>query len=153
MERSRSLWRERRDEFIVLLQLSLFRNFMQSDRSLGCFIGFGGSAQAGEYSKHCFVLGLVKEWTDILLNTFLFYLQAILVYQLLCRSSRSSVLEVAHSLTLFPCSYRGSLPRRVRVKWLIPAHTQKRSVILARGTKYQRGEHGGEQVYYGAPCR
>ena len=33
-------------------------HLLLSERSLGGCIGFGGSAQAGESSKHCFVLGL-----------------------------------------------------------------------------------------------
>ena len=33
-------------------------HLLLSKRSLGGCIGFGGSAQAGEFWKHCFVLGL-----------------------------------------------------------------------------------------------
>ena len=36
-------------------------HLLLSERSLGGCIGFGGSAQAGESSKHCFVLELT-EW-------------------------------------------------------------------------------------------
>jgi len=43
---------------LLIFSYLYFLCLLLSERSLGGCIGFGGSAQAGESSKHCFVLGL-----------------------------------------------------------------------------------------------
>ena len=43
---------------LLIFRYLYFLYLPLSERSLGGFIDFGGSAQAGEISRHCFVLEL-----------------------------------------------------------------------------------------------
>ena len=51
--KSRSSRRERRDDFSFYFRDLYGEHLLLSERSLGGCIGFGGSSQAGELSRHC----------------------------------------------------------------------------------------------------